>query len=111
LYAALIQGKDFEFAYLVAAHHGKCRIQIKNFHFAPDTIGLHGICEGDRLPVCDLGDGLTLPEIQLDLIDPDDWQNAALDLTKDHGIFRLAYLETVVRIADWRASRLRSIAD
>lgn len=106
---ALIQGKDFEFAYLVAAHHGKCRIQIKNFHFAPDTIGLRAICDGDRLPACHLGYGVKLPEIKLELIDPEDWKNAALALMEDHGVFRLAYLETVVRIADWRASRWRAI--
>jgi CRISPR-associated endonuclease/helicase Cas3 len=38
------------------------------------------------------------------------WMRAALALRDRYGPFTLAYLETVVRIADWRASGGRELA-
>ena len=32
------------------------------------------------------------------------WTRSALALLHEHGPFRLAYLETLVRVADWRSS-------
>lgn len=105
---ALIQGEGFELAYLVAAHHGKCRIQIENFAFIQEQVGLRGVEDGDRLPAVDLG-GVKLPAIVLELPDPAAWREAAQGLLEDWGAFRLSFLEAIVRIADWRASNLRKL--
>jgi len=104
---ALVQGEGFELAYLVAAHHGKCRVRISNFSFIENQVGLRGILDGDELPAVDLGEGLKLPAIALELPDPATWHEAAQGLLEDWGAFRLGFLEAIVRIADWRASNSR----
>jgi CRISPR-associated endonuclease/helicase Cas3 len=103
--------------YLIAAHHGRVRMSIRP---APeerppaDAEGRRfalGVLEGDRLPELDTPLG-KLPEVTLDLSpmdlggDQPSWSELAC-LLRDRpalGPFRLAYLEVLVRIADWRAS-------
>jgi CRISPR-associated endonuclease/helicase Cas3 len=98
----------FDLAYVIAAHHGKCRIQITNFDFIPGQIGLRGVKAGDVLPAINLGEGEIMPSVTLTEIAAADWYCHAQDLLDSRGAFMLSFLETIVRVADWRASALRS---
>ena len=104
-------------AYLIAAHHGKVRMGLRALPTEkepPDgeTLYARGIWHGDRLPPVPLN-GKTVPEttLCLDLMRLGDgpqgpsWTHRTRSLLAIHGPFRLAWLEALVRIADWRASR------
>jgi CRISPR-associated endonuclease/helicase Cas3 len=70
-----------------------------------------GIHEGDRLPAIDVS-SITIPETPLSLEimeigqtdSGESWSSRTQTLLERHGPFVLAWLETLVRIADWRAS-------
>ena len=97
--------------YLVASHHGRIRLSIRR---PPEELSVNdrgvttlGIAPGTELPEVDLGDW-TIPETQLTIpTGHDRYERRALALRDrpDLGPFRLAFLELVVRCADWRASR------
>lgn len=103
--------------YLVAAHHGRVRLSIRP---APDEQAppdappgsrfALGVVEGDVLPalttpVGDLAENvLDLGEMELGGNGARSWVTLACGLRDAHGPFVLAYLEALVRIADWRAS-------
>ena len=97
-------------AWLVMAHHGKVRMTPTpwNDERLDDVAGVR---PGDYLP----GNAMSFVarEEALDL-DPDllipslahpGWQGRAVKLLEEHGPQFLAYLEALVRVADWRASR------
>ena len=97
-------------AWLVMAHHGKVRMAPMpwNDERMDDVAGVR---PGDRLPANAMS--FVAREEALDL-DPDllipslthpGWQGRAVKLLEEHGPQFLAYLEALVRIADWRASR------
>ncbi|MDD5317651.1 MAG: CRISPR-associated helicase Cas3' [Candidatus ainarchaeum sp.] len=99
-------------AYIIAAHHGKVRLSIRSIpqESKPheDTLFARGVWQGDALgPVR----GLLEKPISLDLsvmqLGEGSWLERMLSLRDDKnmGVFRLAYLEALLRIADWRASR------
>jgi CRISPR-associated endonuclease/helicase Cas3 len=110
-------------AYLVASHHGKVRVGL---HAAPkdqdyrdrDGRGLpiRGVREGDRLPSVSLLPGEpALPEVTLTLSPAAlglsertgiSWRERCLGLTRRFGPTGLAFLESILRAADVRASRL-----
>lgn len=104
--------------YLVAAHHGRVRLSIRSLpHETRPQIATQrfarGIWEGDILPETDLGGGIKSPETSLTLSymemgdDPQtgsSWLARMLALRDTFGPFRLAFMETLLRIADWRAS-------
>ncbi|HEY3963283.1 MAG TPA: DEAD/DEAH box helicase [Planctomycetaceae bacterium] len=125
---SLVAGVDHDLiAYLIAAHHGKVRLSIRSLpgeRLPCDSNGrkqfdrqfARGIWDGDRLPTTDLGgDDGGAPEIILSLqpmqlgLGPDgqpSWADRVLRLRDraDLGIFRLAFLESLLRAADCRAS-------
>ena len=93
--------------YLVLAHHGKLRVQARD----PDQgssdvlLGLEQDAAWSVPPL--LGQPaaeLTVDLEQFSLGGDRSWTRTALSLRDRYGPFVLAYLETVVRIADWRAS-------
>ncbi|MFL6227344.1 MAG: CRISPR-associated helicase Cas3' [Pyrinomonadaceae bacterium] len=106
-------------AYLAAAHHGKVRLSIRAMPGEkkpdkPDIKFARGVHDGDTLPTTLLGDGVTTEPVRLDLepmllgsLTPDrhSWLDLAINLREQFGVFRLAYLEALVRAADVRASK------
>jgi CRISPR-associated endonuclease/helicase Cas3 len=105
-------------AYLIAAHHGKVRLSIRSL---PEEKGdpqdcerlfARGIWQGDELPAIQF-DGIAIPVTTLDLRfmkmgegpHGPSWLARAIALRDRLGPFRLAFLETLLRAADARASR------
>jgi CRISPR-associated endonuclease/helicase Cas3 len=122
--AALLNADSKLAAYLVAAHHGKVRLSIRSLprelippqgkRFA------RGVWEGDILPAVDLGGEIIAPEVTLSLVLMElgqseqygpSWLERSITLLEKYGPFRLAYLESLLRIADWRASRTKGQVD
>lgn len=103
-------------AYLIAAHHGKVRLGLRALptETVPerDRRFARGVWEGDLLPAVRIN-GLTVPEtvLRLEVMElglggqGESWTGRTQRLLEEHGPFRLAWLEALVRIADWRASR------
>lgn len=103
-------------AYLVAAHHGKVRMSLRAMpnEKQPDQNDVRfarGVWEGDRLQALSFdGEQSSEVELKLALMEVGEgeqgrsWAARTLALLEEHGPFRLAWLETLVRLADWRAS-------
>jgi CRISPR-associated endonuclease/helicase Cas3 len=124
--ALLQEGASDLTVYLAACHHGKVRLGIRALpdESKPktdegellDARFARGIWEGDELPTTDLGDGLIKERVTLDL-EPmllgasvsgaKSWLERMIALRDDEslGVFRLAYLESLIRAADVRASK------
>jgi CRISPR-associated endonuclease/helicase Cas3 len=115
--AAALDRRDLV-VYLIGAHHGRVRVSIRpapEERLPPDAPQAArfalGVAEGDRLPAVETPLG-ELPAVELTLAcmelggENRSWTDAACLLRDDPvlGPFRLAYLEALVRIADWRAS-------
>ncbi len=102
-------------AYLILAHHGKVRMSLRAMptEKAEPTVKrfARGIHEGDVLPALDFdGEHSAVATLKLALMEMGlgeqgaSWGERALRLLEQHGPFQLAWLETLVRLADWRAS-------
>jgi len=105
-------------AFLIAAHHGKVRGSIRSLPNErrpndPGTKFARGLWDADEIPPVDLGNGyatsmvkvdLSLMELGNDKNGKPSWLARVLRLRDEYGPFRLAYLETLVRLADWRGS-------
>ena len=108
-------------AYLIAAHHGKVRMNLRALprESAPkdtDRVGARfarGVWEDDELPAMELGGAeqwaggnvtLSIMELGWDEVTKESWTERTRELLARFGPFRLAWLETMLRIADWRAS-------
>lgn len=116
--------------YAVMCHHGKMRATLPmtaHDQDNPDRDGnlpIRGVHDGDILPavVLDDGDGrdLALPSVTLRL-DPANvglsrrygpsWVERVLALRSVYGDFQLAWFETLLRVADVRASRIAEPQD
>lgn len=102
-------------AYLAASHHGKVRVSIRSLpdEDFPDDVNVkfaRGVWDADKVPSVDLGGGETVPEMKLDLspmvMGQNSWLSKVLSLCDDGaiGIFRLAFMEAIVKASDERAS-------
>jgi len=109
-------------AYLIAAHHGKVRMSLRAMptEEAPAEVKrfARGVWEGDVLPALDFdGEHSAETMLRLALMEIGEgeqgpsWTERTLRLLDEHGPFRLAWLETLVRIADWRASATEQQGD
>ncbi len=112
------QGRDGEnadlVAFLIAAHHGKIRLSIRSLDQEnrpedPNRLFARGIWDGDRLEHVD---GILEEDVLLDLsimqMGEGSWLERITGLRDNSrmGPFRLSLLESILRIADWRASRM-----
>lgn len=107
-------------AYLIAAHHGKLRMAA--YTLAGEDGGersILGVRDGEKVDALRIADDIDIPTFNVDLrhffvgVQPDGpqtvWDERVLRLRdRALGPFRLAYLELLVRLADWRASALRA---
>lgn len=118
--AWLREGRSDLGAFIIAAHHGKVRLSLRarpTEKAAPERRRFcNGVWDGDILPVTDLGDGVSTKETRLSLTlmelggggEGPSWADRMLRLLDELGPFRLAWLEMLVRVADWRASARHS---
>jgi CRISPR-associated endonuclease/helicase Cas3 len=110
-------------AYLAMAHHGKARLALRSLPGKGDRNLEPDLLQGSRLPhhsdgkdqllETELGNDVSVPATELDLTlaqigisdngEPS-WLERTLGLRERLSPFRLAYLEALVRMADWRAS-------
>jgi len=110
-------------AYLIATHHGKIRLSLRSMPGEPepenpDRLFARGVWDGDQLPSVDLPDGQTTEPTKLDLAvmrvgdssGGPSWLSRMISLRDEPalGPFRLPFLETLLRAADGRASRVQS---
>ncbi len=110
-------------AYLIASHHGKVRMNLRAYpaestprdaQGKPDGRRFaRGVWEGDVLPEVSLGSGtvwhggslmMSLMELGEHPITGASWAERTRGLLARHGPFKIAWLEALVRVADWRAS-------
>ena len=100
-------------AYLIMSHHGKVRLSLRNYSKKAHDGYLLGInIKGDKIPEFS-GKTVSIPETAIDIsianIGRDttgkrSWTELAIMLRDKYGPFRLAYLEALLRRADWLAS-------
>lgn len=103
--------------YLIAAHHGKVRTGLRALPEEkeppePGRLFARGVWDGDTLPAVSMGYG-QIPEttLNLDLMQIGvgeqgaSWSDRISGLLTEYGPFKLAWLEALLRIADWKASR------
>lgn len=121
--ACLEYGKSDLVAYLVAAHHGKVRMSLQALpnESQPNNTNrqyARGIWEGESLPDVELP-GEIVPSFTVDLSYMEmgegekglSWLARAVKLLEEYGPFRLAWLETLLRVSDWRGTEKGGMSD
>ena len=115
-------------AYLIAAHHGKVRLNLRALprESGPKELekaGLRfarGIWDCDELQAVELEGGerwnggrlnLSIMELGWNEETYESWTERTRDLLTRFGPFRLAWMEALLRIADWRASAMERKKD
>jgi CRISPR-associated endonuclease/helicase Cas3 len=111
-------------AFLIAAHHGKVRMGLRALPNEqkpgdPAVRFARGVWDGDLLPMVACGNessaaiklSLKMMEMGEDAAGRPSWAARMHALLCNHGPFRLAYLEALVRMADWRASAAEQRGD
>lgn len=111
-------------AYLILAHHGKVRMSLRAMPTEADRVPpgvkrfARGVYEGDSLPALDFdGEHSAETTLKLALMELGEgeqgpsWAERSLKLLDEYGPFQLAWLETLVRLADWRASAAEQQGD
>jgi CRISPR-associated endonuclease/helicase Cas3 len=89
--------------YLVLAHHGRLRMRVTDPE-SDDGSVLFGLAHGGTWAMPAVL-GQAVAELSVDLTQfSGSWTTTVLSLLERYGPFVLAYLETLVRIADWRSS-------
>ena len=109
-------------AYLIAAHHGKIRGQIRasaTEQVPPDgRLFARGVWEGDELAAYAIPGLGEWPEVRLSLsimrmgtdrLGRESWAEGVHRLLQAYGPFRLAWYEALLRVADGRASRREEV--
>lgn len=107
-------------AYLIISHHGRVRLSIrstKGRRDVQDNKYILGIAtKGEKLNAC-TSDVISIPEINIDISiakmgrdasGTRSWTERAITLRDQYGPFCLAYLEALIRRADWLASAKES---
>ncbi len=116
VYRANFSG-DTRTAFVILAHHGKVRGSLRSLpgELAPEDVGqtfARGVWTGDVLPQANLGNGVISPETTLTMdlmtMGGDSWGQSMINLVEEHGIFRLAWWESILRCADQRASAVEA---
>lgn len=109
--AALQRGADPLVVFLAAIHHGKIRFSVRPLpqEQIAGVSSIRGVQQGDRLPPAQLG-SLKIEETILDLESlnlghPRGWVRTLYNLIPSYGVFRLAFLESLIRCADVVASQ------
>ncbi len=94
-------------AFLILAHHGKVRLLPEAWD-DDDPVDVCGVRDGDEIPAVALpvpcGPIVLDSKTVLPSREHRGWQGRVRRLLEKHGLFLIAYLEGVVRVADWRAS-------
>jgi CRISPR-associated endonuclease/helicase Cas3 len=118
--ALLTEGECDLRVYLAAAHHGKVRLSIRalpnedrpNGRQSDERKYARGIWDKDTLPAVRLSEDVERKAVTLDL-EPmllgsadgtPSWLERMIRLRDEVGVFRLAYLECLIRAADMQAS-------
>lgn len=107
-------------AYLILAHHGKVRTSLRAMPMEEADVEIkrfaRGVWEGDVLPAVNFnGEQSAETTLRLALMGLGEgeqgpsWTARTLELLDEHGPFLLAWLETLVRLADWRASAAEQV--
>ncbi len=108
--ALLATGHSDLAAYLAAAHHGKVRLSLRSLPGEEIPEGrrfARGIWDGDVLPAALGHEAVSLDLSCMELGDSESgssWAERSACLLEEWGPFRLAMMEALIRIADWRAS-------
>ncbi|MFF7855173.1 DEAD/DEAH box helicase [Streptomyces sp. NPDC007904] len=116
--STLLAGNEYSdlIAYLAAAHHGKVRVSVRSMPGEAERVPprVLGVEPAEEVGPVELPGGKVLPRI---VVDPSvlflgggpqeapSWTQRTSQLLSQLGPFRLALLEALVRVADWRASQ------